>query len=121
MVRSLPPYQQRETVIGAHSVSGSSATTERFRQPFAFRPGPPHLTGAARRGRFVQSGVQPKASYEGYRVGEPPAAIEEPQGSIPAVGDGHDPALRIPAPETRSSSCQAHSLIFLCRLPCSWQ
>src|SRR5215213_1863579 len=56
------------------------------------------MTRVTWRSWLVESGIEPQAGDEGDRLGEPPTAIQELQGRIPAVGHSHDLALGIPAP-----------------------
>ena len=56
-----------------------------------------YLFRLAWRSRFVQSGIEPKAGDEGDGSPQMPATIQEFQGGIPTVGDGHDLSLWVPA------------------------
>jgi hypothetical protein len=47
---------------------------------------------------LVECGVEPQAADEGDRFGEIAAAIKEFEGSVAAIGDGHDLPARAPAP-----------------------
>src|SRR5215211_2124284 len=70
----------------------------RVRQALALEARSSYLARFARRGRLVERGVQPKTGDEGDRVGELAAAVEELQGSVSTIGDGHNLSLRIPTP-----------------------
>src|SRR5215213_1850659 len=57
-----------------------------------------YLARLAWRRRLVERGVQPKTGDEGDRLGELAAAIEELQGSVSAIGDGHQLSFWVPTP-----------------------
>jgi hypothetical protein len=67
-------------------------------QPLALEAGPSYLTGTARRGWLLERSLQPKTGDEGDRLSQTSAAVEKLQGGISAIGEGHDLALRVPAP-----------------------
>jgi hypothetical protein len=98
-VRTPLPYQLA-TVMGFQRVEGSWATSERLgkRSPFPLCAASLSLSGTTCRSTLVECGVQPKTSDEGDRLSQLAAASKELQGSVSAIGDGHDLALWIPAP-----------------------
>src|SRR5215212_6441942 len=67
------------------------------REALALQARPSHLAWLAWRGRFVQSGIEPEAGDEGDGVLQMPATIQEFQGGIPTICDGHDLSLWLPA------------------------
>ena len=85
-------------VVGFQTVFVASATSERLGSRLPFMRGLPILMGALWRSRFVEGSIQAQACDQGDQIGELAAAIEELQGSISAIGDGHYLLPWVPAP-----------------------
>src|SRR3954469_8205010 len=90
------PVSHRDGPPGGGGVLGYD---RKVGQTLALEARSSYLVRLPRRGRSVEGSVQPEAGDEGDRIGEPPAAIEELEGSIATVCDGYDCALRVPAPD----------------------
>jgi hypothetical protein len=87
----------------------------KVRHSLALEAGPPYLAATAWRGRLVERSVQLQTADEGDLAFRLTAAVEELQGCVSAVGDGHYLSFGIPVPDQkqklpgplRLSSCVA--------------
>src|SRR5215210_6934340 len=67
-------------------------------QAFSLEARPPYLARASWRSRFVEGGIQAQTGDEGDRVREAPAALEQFERCVGAIGDSDDLTLRVAPP-----------------------
>src|SRR5215218_6119033 len=67
-------------------------------QPLALYARSPSLMGASWRSRFIKGSIQAQAADEGDRISQAPAALEQFERCISAIGYGHDLTLWVPPP-----------------------
>src|SRR5215208_4443177 len=67
-------------------------------QPLTLYARPPYLMRASWRSRFIEGSIQAQAGYEGDRIGELVALVEQFERGVGAIGHCHDLPLWVPAP-----------------------
>ena len=100
------PYQLL-AVMALQTVDGSSDSGRIFgndrevRQPLAFEARSSHLPGVAWWSQFVKSSIQGQAAYEGDRLSQMSAAVQELQGSVSEIVAVADLSVWVPAPHQK--------------------
>src|SRR3712207_2032979 len=71
------------------------------RQTLAFEARSSHLPGVAWWSQFVKSSIQGQAAYEGDRLSQMSAAVQELQGSVSEIVAVADLSVWVPAPHQK--------------------
>ncbi len=95
-MRAPSPYQLA-TTTGVQAVAASAMRASQGRQAAALHARATALARAARRGRFVEGGVQAQPGDDGDRVAQAGAAGQQRDGRVAAIGDDDEQTLREPA------------------------